>query len=300
MLNYNPQKNIKMRTLKIIFSLIVFFTIANIEQVVAQEISKNDRKEIKNKEQAIKAKEEMLMSGVDGLEKIKLRLEKLKKSKKVTKEELKRKTKIVNSVESRLSNLDNEIKKMKEDLKSYKKSLNIKVVEKTKEKKGKTFKSTPDVKIGADDLAKREERLRIAREKLEKDKKEREQAYLKEQERLRIEQEKLIKLDNEIKAEKEKIAQAEEAEKIKVLNEKKRHINALKDEISVDKEMLTSGKEGLERIKAKLEKAKKEGGLTQEDINRKEMVISNIKKRLLSIEKSIQEKKDAILKVQNN
>ncbi|WP_442267683.1 hypothetical protein ACSIGC_08445 [Tenacibaculum sp. ZS6-P6] len=262
------------------------------QTVFSQELSREDRKAIKNKEQEIRVNEEMLLSGVEGLERIKSRLTKDKSKNRITKEEVIRKETIIRNVEARLSKLDKKIKAQKEELISFKKSLNVKVAElKEVESVGTETVATPVSEVKTDsDLEKREEELKAAREKLEKEIKASEEAYKKQLEALRKKNEKLTQLDSQLKAEKKEIED-------KISKEKRMKIMEVEDDISVNEEMLISGRQGLKKKKDQLEAAKKEGALTAEDIQRKEAIISRVEKRLNKLENEIKVKKEKLNKL---
>ncbi|WP_299678916.1 hypothetical protein [uncultured Tenacibaculum sp.] len=264
----------------------------SIQTAFSQEISREDKKTIKSKEQEIRVNEEMLLSGVEGLERIKSRLTKDKSKNRITKEEVLRKETIIRNVETRLSKLDKKIKTQKEELNSFKKSLNVKVAE-VKEVESVETKTvaTPVAEVKADsDLEKREQELKAAREKLEKEIKASEEAYKKQLEALRKKNEKLAQLDSKLKAEKKEIED-------KISKEKRMKIMEVEDDISVNEEMLISGRQGLKKKKDQLEAAKKEGALTAEDIQRKEAIISRVEKRLNKLENEIKEKKEKLSKL---
>ena len=101
-----------MKLFKIIPALVL--VCLNIQFAFAQEISKEDRKQIKTQEEEIQANEDMLVSGVRGLSRIKNRLEKDKSKKRISQAEVERKEKIIRNVESRLSSLENKITKQKQ------------------------------------------------------------------------------------------------------------------------------------------------------------------------------------------
>ncbi len=274
-----------MKVFKIIPALIL--VCLNIHFAFAQEISRESKKQIKAQEEEIRVNEEMLLSGVKGLSRIKSRLEKDKSKKKISQTEVERKEKIIRSVESRLSSLERKIAKQKEELIDFKKSLNIAVEEK------KEVKVVENVVVEAasnSDIKEREEKLALAKQKLAQEIKESEEAFKRQQEALRKKNEELSKLDNKLKAEKKAIQD-------KLTEENKQKIMEFEDDISVNEEILISGREGLKRKKEKLEAAKVDGSLTKESIARRSSVIERIEKRLNKIEREIESKKEAIKKL---
>lgn len=274
-----------MKVFKIIPALIL--VCLNIHFAFAQEISRESKKQIKAQEEEIRVNEEMLVSGVKGLSRIKSRLEKDKSKKKISQTEVERKEKIIRSVESRLSSLERKIAKQKEELIDFKKSLNIAVEEK------KEVKIVENVVVEAasnSDIKEREEKLALAKQKLAQQIKESEEAFKRQQEALRKKNEELSKLDNKLKAEKKAIQD-------KLTEENRQKIMEFEDDISVNEEILTSGREGLKRKKEKLEAAKVDGSLTKESIARRSSVIERIEKRLNKIEREIESKKEAIKKL---
>jgi chromosome segregation ATPase len=274
-----------MKVFKIIPALIL--VCLNIHFAFAQEISRESKKQIKAQEEEIRVNEEMLVSGVKGLSRIKSRLEKDKSKKKISQTEVERKEKIIRSVESRLSSLERKIAKQKEELIDFKKSLNIAVEEK------KEVKVVENVVVEAasnSDIKEREEKLALAKQKLAQEIKESEEAFKRQQEALRKKNEELSKLDNKLKAEKKAIQD-------KLTEENRQKIMEFEDDISVNEEILISGREGLKRKKEKLEAAKIDGSLTKESIARRSSVIERIEKRLNKIEREIESKKEAIKKL---
>lgn len=274
-----------MKVFKIIPALIL--VCLNIHFAFAQEISRESKKQIKAQEEEIRVNEEMLVSGVKGLSRIKSRLEKDKSKKKISQTEVERKEKIIRSVESRLSSLERKIAKQKEELIDFKKSLNIAVEEK------KEVKIVENVVVEAasnSDIKEREEKLALAKQKLAQQIKESEEAFKRQQEALRKKNEELSKLDNKLKAEKKAIQD-------KLTEENRQKIMEFEDDISVNEEILISGREGLKRKKEKLEAAKVDGSLTKESIARRSSVIERIEKRLNKIEREIESKKEAIKKL---
>ncbi len=274
-----------MKVFKIIPALIL--VCLNIHFAFAQEISRESKKQIKAQEEEIRVNEEMLVSGVKGLSRIKSRLEKDKSKKKISQTEVERKEKIIRSVESRLSSLERKIAKQKEELIDFKKSLNIAVEEK------KEVKIVENVVVEAasnSDIKEREEKLALAKQKLAQQIKESEEAFKRQQEALRKKNEELSKLDNKLKAEKKAIQD-------KLIEENRQKIMEFEDDISVNEEILISGREGLKRKKEKLEAAKVDGSLTKESIARRSSVIERIEKRLNKIEREIESKKEAIKKL---
>lgn len=316
-----------MRKIKILIPFLTLFLCFGIQNIVAQEISKEVLSKIKEKEQEIRTSEEILISGVEGLERTKSRLNKLRNNKKTSAEEIEKKERILSKVEQRLTNLEVDIEKQKESLRAYKQTnqLPVKEGKKTassiKETKKVVPKKTATKKVVVENnLEARKERLKNAQLKLEKERLAREETLKKnqlklEKERLAIEnahqqeQAKLAALDNEIKAEEEKIKNAEEIAKNKALAEaeaakkmieaeaaaklaaKQKIINGYEDDISVDEEILISGKEGLVRSKERLEIAKADSASTPEDIARKESIVKRVEERLAKLEAGIEEKK---------
>lgn len=274
-----------MKVLRIIIPLVALVYFTNIQQGFSQDITRAQKREIRNQEEDIRVNEEMLLSGIKGLERIKSRLEKVKSKGRISKEELGRKEKIVRSVEARLARLDGKINTQKEALQTYKESIQVNVEKEVApvvvEKATKTASSNND------DLAARAQRIKEAREKLEREMEESKAAFLKQQEELRKENQKLAQLDNQLKAEKKAIED-------KVSAAKRRKIMEYEDDISVNEEMLISGKEGLNRKKNQLEKAKEEGALTTEDVTRKMSIIKRIEKRLNTLQSEINTKKEAM------
>ena len=74
-------------------------------------------------------------------------------------------------------------------------------------------------------------------------------------------------------------------------------IMEVEDDISVNEEMLISGRQGLKKKKDQLEAAKKNGGLTAEDIQRKESIINRVESRLNKLESEIKVKKAELSKL---
>jgi chromosome segregation ATPase len=274
-----------MKLFKIIPALVL--VCLNIQFAFAQEISKEDRKQIKTQEEEIQANEDMLVSGVKGLTRIKSRLEKDKSKKRISQAEVERKEKIIRNVESRLSSLENKITKQKQELRDFKKSLKITVEEKTDIEVAEKVVIEDET---ASDIKEREEKLELAKQKLAQQIKESEEAFKRQQEALRKKNEELSKLDNKLKAEKKAIQD-------KLTEENRQKIMEYEDDISVNEEMLISGREGLKRKKEKLEAAKNDGSLTKESIARRSSVIERIEKRLNKIEREIETKKEAIKKL---
>ncbi|MCH2035002.1 MAG: hypothetical protein MK202_15950 [Tenacibaculum sp.] len=274
-----------MKVFKIIPALIL--VCLNIHFAFAQEISRESKKQIKAQEEEIRVNEEMLVSGVKGLSRIKSRLEKDKSKKKISQTEVERKEKIIRSVESRLSSLERKIAKQKEELIDFKKSLNIVVEEK---KEAKIVENVVVEEVSNSDIKEREEKLALAKQKLAQQIKESEEAFKRQQEALRKKNEELSKLDNKLKAEKKAIQD-------KLTEENRQKIMEFEDDISVNEEILISGREGLKRKKEKLEAAKVDGSLTKESIARRSSVIERIEKRLNKIEREIESKKEAIKKL---
>lgn len=274
-----------MKVFKIIPALIL--VCLNIHFAFAQEISRESKKQIKAQEEEIRVNEEMLVSGVKGLSRIKSRLEKDKSKKKISQTEVERKEKIIRSVESRLSSLERKIAKQKEELIDFKKSLNIAVEEK---KEARIVENVVVEEVSNSDIKEREEKLALAKQKLAQQIKESEEAFKRQQEALRKKNEELSKLDNKLKAEKKAIQD-------KLTEENRQKIMEFEDDISVNEEILISGREGLKRKKEKLEAAKVDGSLTKESIARRSSVIERIEKRLNKIEREIESKKEAIKKL---
>ncbi len=274
-----------MKVLRIIIPLVALVYFTNIQRGFSQDITRAQKREIRNQEEDIRVNEEMLLSGIKGLERIKSRLEKVKSKGRISKEELGRKEKIVRSVEARLARLDGKINTQKEALQTYKESIQVNVEkEVTPVVEEKTTKTAS---TNNEDLAARAKRIKEAREKLEREMEESKAAFLKQQEELRKENQKLAQLDNQLKAEKKAIED-------KVSAAKRRKIMEYEDDISVNEEMLISGKEGLNRKKNQLEKAKQEGALTTEDVTRKMSIIKRIEKRLNTLQSEINTKKEAM------
>jgi len=278
----------------------VMFLFVGIESVKSQEVkllSKETLKIIKEKEQKIRVNEEMLISGVEGLQKSKSKLERLKKNNKITPEELAKKERILTSIEQRLNHLDLDIKNQKEKLNEFKqekykeenKSVTSVAVVK---KEDKVEAPIPSTELSKDeDIESRKERLKVARAKLEEERLLREEAHKKEEEKLAL-------LDNEIKIAEEEIKKKKEAEQNKILAEKaeklakkQKEISNHEIDISVNEEILASGREGLTKSKERLEKAKSGGNSSAEDIARKEAVIRQIEEKLKKIEEDINVKK---------
>lgn len=274
-----------MKVFKIIPALIL--VCLNIHFAFAQEISRESKKQIKAQEEEIRVNEEMLVSGVKGLSRIKSRLEKDKSKKKISQTEVERKEKIIRSVESRLSSLERKIAKQKEELIDFKKSLNIALEQK---KEAKVNENVVVEAASNSDIKEREEKLALAKQKLAQEIKESEEAFKRQQEALRKKNEELSKLDKKLKAEKKAIQD-------KLTEENRQKIMEFEDDISVNEEILISGREGLKRKKEKLEAAKVDGSLTKESIARRSSVIERIEKRLNKIEREIESKKEAIKKL---
>ena len=271
---------------------VLVFVCFGMQNVFSQEISREDRKTIKSKEQEIRVNEEILLSGIEGLERIKSRLQKDKSRNRITKEEALRKETIIRNVEGRLSKLDKKIKNQKSDLVAFKKSLNVKVEEVAEVKTTEVAEVSAPTTAGNSnsDLQQREQELKAARLKLEQEIKASEEAYKKQLEALRLKNEKLAKLDNQLQAEKKEIED-------KISKEKRMKIMEVEDDISVNEEMLISGRQGLKKKKDQLEAAKKNGGLTAEDIQRKESIINRVESRLNKLESEIKVKKAELSKL---
>lgn len=273
-----------MKLFKIIPALVL--VCFNIQFAFAQEISKEDKKQIKMQEEEIRVNEEMLVSGVKGLSRIKDRLEKDKSKERISEEEVERKEGIIRNVESRLSSLEEKIAKQKQELIDFKKSLHIAV----EDSQDVTIVEKETVENSNSDIKEREAELQLAKQKLAQQIIESEEAFKRQQEALLKKNEELSKLDNKLKAEKKAIQD-------KLTEENRKKIMEYEDDISVNEEMLLSGREGLNREKEKLEAAKKEGSLDEEAIARKTSVIERIEKRLNKIEREIETKKEAIKKL---
>ena len=273
-----------MKLFKIIPALVL--VCFNIQFAFAQEISKEDKKQIKMQEEEIRVNEEMLVSGVKGLSRIKDRLEKDKSKERISEEEVERKEGIIRNVESRLSSLEEKIAKQKQELIDFKKSLHIAV----EDSQDVTIVEKETVENSNSDIKESEAELQLAKQKLAQQIIESEEAFKRQQEALLKKNEELSKLDNKLKAEKKAIQD-------KLTEENRKKIMEYEDDISVNEEMLLSGREGLNREKEKLEAAKKEGSLDEEAIARKTSVIERIEKRLNKIEREIETKKEAIKKL---
>lgn len=282
-----------MRFLKIIIPVLTLF-VTGVQQINAQEISREDKKKIKVQEEEIRANEEMLMSGVKGLERIKARLEKDKTKKRLTKKEVERKSKIIRSVETRLDRLNTKIATQKEELNTLKKGLNIKVeeeiVEKTVIASGGTQSVIDEEK--AKEINERAQKLKAAREKLAKEIKESEAAYLKQQKELREKNLALAKLDSELKQE-EKVIEGGE----KLSEKNKQKIKDYEVEISMTQEMAASVREDLNKKKQKVEAAVSTGKLSKVGLQRRKSIIRKIEKKLNKMEREIEKKKEAIQKL---
>lgn len=278
----------KMKLLKIIIPVITLI-FAGVQKVNAQEISRENKKQIKAQEEEIRVNEEMLMSGVKGLEKIKSRLERNKSKNKVTKKEVARKERIIRNVEQRLNKLNKKIEKQKVALNNFKKSLNIVVKEEEKiVAVGGVQQKIDENKVK--DIQEREQKLKAAKEKLEREIKESEAAYLKKQEELRQKNLELAKLDNQLEKEKKQASGG-------LSEEVKQKILEYEDEISMSSEMLASGREDLNKMKEKVDTAAKEGTLSKVGLKRRRSIIRKMGKRLNKIEKKIQKKKEEIQKL---
>ncbi|WP_143569761.1 coiled-coil domain-containing protein [Tenacibaculum agarivorans] len=282
-----------MKVLKTVILFVVFMGL-HIQTAFTQNISREDKRTIKSKEQEIRVNEEILLSGVEGLERIKSRLAKDKQKGRASKEEIARKENIILNVERRLSKLDQKIIGQKKELKEFKASVyGVKEEVQSSESIKEVVKVARIEKRNADDLMKREEELEQARQKLEQEIQESKEAYNKQLEALRIKNEKLAQLDNKLKAEQQAIDD-------KISEEKRIKMMEYEDDISVNEEMLTSGREGVQKKKTELETAKKEGKLTEEDIARKESIINRIEKRLNTLESEIKSKKEELQKLKES
>ncbi|QXP72438.1 hypothetical protein H0I31_01680 [Tenacibaculum sp. AHE15PA] len=272
-----------MKTLKFLLTAVFFIFFASLQQVNAQNEIKLLKSQVEDKKDQIDANEEVLVSGVRALKRVTANLEDFKKGKNTTKEEIKRKEKIVSSMQSRLTRLNAQIDMQKDDLAAIERKLERKTRKSSpKVAKVVTEKTVVNNSVNntVSELALRKKQLEDARLKLENDRKAKEIAYLKQQESLRLEAEKLKQLDNQIKAEEKSI-----------VKEKGTLISDYEDDISINEEILTSGKEGLARMNAKLEKAKKDPSTSKESIARKEAIIVKIKDRLIKIQEEINAKK---------
>ncbi len=276
-----------MKTLKFLLTAVFFIFFVSLQQVNAQNEIKLLKSQIEDKKDQIDANEEVLVSGVRALKRVTANLVDFKNGKNATKEEVKRKEKIVASMQSRLTRLNSQIDNQKSDLAKIEEKLAKKTRRNTPKKAELVEKK--EIAIDAVDnsvnntvseLALRKKQLEDARLKLENDRKAKEIAYLKQQETLRLEAEKLKQLDNQIKAEEKSI-----------VKEKSTLISDFEDDISINEEILTSGREGLARMTAKLEKAKKDPSTSKESIARKEAIIVKIKDRLIKIQEEINAKK---------
>ncbi|CAM1342634.1 coiled-coil domain-containing protein [Tenacibaculum amylolyticum] len=277
-----------MKFLKIIIPALTLF-ITGVQQINAQEVSREDKKKIKVQEEEIRANEEMLMSGVKGLERIKARLEKDKAKNRLTPKELERKSKIIRSVETRLDRLNTKIAEQKKELNTFKKGLHIKV-EKTVVASGGTQSVVDEEK--AQEINERALKLKAAREKLAKEIKESEAAYLKQQKELREKNLALAKLDSELKQEEKAI---EGGEKLSEKNKQK--IKDYEVEISMTQEMAASVREDLNNKKQKVATAVAAGKLSKVGLQRRKSIIRKIEKKLNKMEREIEKKKEAIQKL---
>lgn len=280
-----------MKVLKLIAPLLVVFTIATSSQkLYAQDLTKEQEKEIKAQEEEIDVNEEVLLTGVKGLDRIKSRFEKDKAKGKLSDEEIARKEGIILNVEKRLSGLDAKIKAQKEKLNDYKSSLNIAVeaseeVEVSNTEVAKTSTNSNSVS----DIKTREQELQAAREKLEREMKESEAAFLRKQQELKEKNEKLAAMQNNLK---------EEKAAAKIAREKQQKIAEYQDEIAINEEMLATGKDGLAKMKEKFEAAKTSGSLTPEATERRASLIKRLEDKLVKLEKEINDKKEAIKSIQ--
>ena len=82
-----------MKNLKFLVTFILFVNFFSLQQISAQNDIKKLKTEIKNKENQISANEEILVSGVKALKRVKANLEDFKKSKRATKRDVNRKRK---------------------------------------------------------------------------------------------------------------------------------------------------------------------------------------------------------------
>lgn len=265
-----------MKVLKIITPL-VFLSFLSVQGVLAQELTKEQRKEIKTQEEEISLNEEILTNELKGLDRIKIRFEKEKAKGKLSKEEVTRKENIIKSVETRLNTLATKINNQKITLISYKKSLSIEVAE-------EEIVTIP-TKITGGNLNERELALQAEKARLEKEMKESEAAYLRKQEELKARNEKLAELNSQLKEDK-KVAME--------TKERNQKIAEYEDEISINQEMLESGKEGLIKMKEKFSSAKEKGVLSEEVIERRTSLIAKLETKLKNLEKEIQTKQEAI------
>ncbi|WP_417786152.1 hypothetical protein [Tenacibaculum sp.] len=286
-----------MKTLRFLVTLTFFITFT-CQQVNAQDDIKALKAQVKNKKDQISANEEILISGVGALKRVKGNLERFKTSKKATKQEIERKEKIVANMQQRLSKLNSQIDLHKKDLASLERKLARKLKkeetkkEEVKEEAKATTASTglvvyeDNISDEQKEVLLQKQKLEEARKKLDEERKARELAYLKEQEALRLEEEKLKQLSNQIKAKEQNISK-----------EKNTLISDLEDDISINEEILISGKEGLAKMKSKLEEAKKDASTSKESIERKQAIINKIENRLLKIENEIDAKKQELAKI---
>jgi len=280
-----------MKALRLLVS-IFFVSLISVQQISAQDDIKTLKAQVKNKQSQISANEEILMSGVTALKRVKGNLERFKNSKKATKQEVERKEKIVANMQQRLTKLNSQIDLHKKDLATLERKLARKL--KKEQPVEKVENTTQNTEVAYDDnisseqkeILLQKQKLEEARKKLDEERKTRELAYLKEQETLRLEEEKLKQLSNQIKAKEQNISK-----------EKNTLISDLEDDISINEEILISGKEGLAKMKSKLEEAKKDASTSKESIERKEAIISQIETRLLKIENEIDAKKLELSKI---
>ncbi|CAM1363278.1 conserved exported hypothetical protein [Tenacibaculum sediminilitoris] len=287
-----------MKTLKFLAALTLFTAFVHTQQIVAQDDIKELKIQVKNKENQINANEEILVSGVTALKRVKTNFERFKKNKKATKQEIERKEKIVANMQQRLTKLNAQVDNQKKDLNILERKLARKLKkEEAKEEdvkeEGKAATASNGLVVYEDNISDEQkevllqkQKLEEARKKLDEERKARELAYLKEQEALRLEEEKLKQLSNQIKAKEKNISK-----------EKNTLISDLEDDISINEEILISGKEGLAKMKSKLEKAKKDATTSKESIERKQVIIDKIENRLLKIENEIDVKKQELAKI---
>ena len=287
-----------MKNIKILIPLLTLLLIVGVYDMNGQEvkISKEVKKKIKEKEEEIRANEEMLMSGVEGIERTKVKLAKSIKNSKITPEEITKKERILYKVEGRLSLLNKKIEEQKESLNAFKVENNL-VAGATASKKTEAVADEAVIKeaLVTGDIKARKQRLKEAREKLEEEILEREAAHELEQANLA----KLAELASKIKAEEEGIEREKQEAADKILAEKQKKINNIEDDIFVSQEILISGQEGLVRSKERLEKAKTDGVSTPEDIARKASIVDRVEIRLKTIEMEIKEKRDLIKAIQS-
>jgi len=267
--------------MKISFIIPLVALLLSVSFTNAQDL-KDIKKQIKEQQAEIRVNEEMLLSGVESLERTKARFEKDKTSFKVSKEDVLRKEKVIKKVEDRLSKLDQDIKDQKAKVKELKAQYSA--LKKGKPEVAKAEKPAKPEVAKEKEKAERDEKLKIAREKLEAEKRESEAKIKKQEEALKLEKEKIAK---------EAVAKPEKPKANPISEEKLRKIQELEDDVIVNEEMLISGQKGLERSMARLESAKADGA-SPEDIERKEAIIKRLKDRLENLKSEIKEKKEMI------